>query len=248
MSELTPIKDETHKGCLVLRHLQAEGSCMFGAVLADRGYRMKTMNSTIDDLNEIDPLRPDILIVMGGPIGVYQAEHYPFLKQEMAVLKTRIEADLPTIGVCLGAQLIAQAAGSTVYKGDAGKEVGWIPLEMTDAAKACEFRHFDSEKTNMFHWHGDTFDLPDNATLMASSRDYQNQIFTIGQNICGFQCHPEVTASQLPEWFVMFVNQITGPNAVIDIETLRADTDRYIDALNAQSKLFFEEWLDKRGL
>ena len=236
------------KGALILTHLQSEGSCSLGSTLIERGFRIKTLNAPRLDMSTIDPLRPDLLVVMGGPIGVYQQDDYPFLKDEIEILKTRLEADKPTIGVCLGSQLMAAALGSKVYEGQQGKEVGWSPLNVTDEGRKTSASLLDAEHTNMFHWHGDTFDLPKTATLLASTDQYQNQIFQSGENGLGLQCHPEVRHDQLKEWFVMFTNQITGDNPLVPIDDLRAQTADYIQTLNTQASLFFNEWLEQRGL
>ena len=239
---------EKQKGAVIITHLQQEGSSMFGSIVQDRGLRLKTMNSSRYGLSGFDPLRPDLLIVMGGPIGVYQADDYPFLHDEIAILKERIKNDLPTIGICLGSQLIAAALGEKVYPGSQGKEVGWNPLNLTEAGQDSEAEILCGSKTNMFHWHGDTFELPKGAELLASTDLYQNQIFKYGNNILGVQCHPEVQKDQLGEWFVMFHRDITGDNPLIPIEELRKQTDEHIETLNTNAKLFFNHWLEQRGL
>ena len=234
------------KGALILTHLQQEGACTLGSLLIERGMRVKTINTPRFGAAHIEPLRPDLLIVMGGPIGVYQADDYPFLHEEMRVLKARIEADLPTIGICLGSQLMAEALGSKVRKGKRGKELGWKPLTLTEEGKNTPATHIESSKTNMFHWHGDTFDLPETATRLASTDLYENQIFSVGKNALGLQCHPEVQKNQLNEWMVMFNRDVSGENAAIPVHDLRAQTDEHIETLNRQAKLYFSEWLDER--
>lgn len=236
------------KGALILSHLQQEGACTLGSLLIERGIRVKTINTPRLGAGHIDALRPDLLIIMGGPIGVYQADDYPFLHDEMQILKARIAADLPTIGICLGSQLMAQAAGSKVRKAKRGKELGWHPLSLTEEGKNSPAKHIDASQTNMFHWHGDTFDLPDTATRLAFTEKYENQIYSIGKNALGLQCHPEVQAEQLEEWMVMFNRDVSGENAIIPLKALRAETTANIEALNRQAKLFFSEWLDARGL
>lgn len=236
---------EKHKGALILTHVQAEGSCMLGRTLNERGLNVKTLNVPRIDMREIDPLRPDLLVVMGGPIGVYQVADYPFIAHEIEILKTRLQADLPTIGICFGAQLMAAALGQKVYPGNI-QELGWNPLSITPEGMNTPARHFAPDKTSMFHWHGDTFDLPPQAKLLASSSTYQNQIFQIGQHGIGLQCHPEVRRERLKEWEVMFVSQVTGPNASLPLSRWRAETDMHIEALNKQAALFFNEWLEER--
>lgn len=236
------------KGALILTHLQQEGSCSLGRTLVERGFRIKTRCTPRAGLDGIDPLRPDLLVVMGGPVGVYQADDYPFLGQEIELLKARLEADKPTIGICLGSQLMAAALGAKVYPGAKGKELGWNPIRATEAGMNGSTRHLDQAQTNMFHWHGDTFDFPDGCTLLASSDMYENQIYQSGENGLGLQCHPEVTDEQLREWFVMFTGQVTGENPLVPLDDLRAQTAQEIDRMNWQASLFFNEWLSERGL
>lgn len=236
------------KGAMIITHLQQEGSCILGHTIVERGLRIHTRNSPRYGLDDIDPLRPHLMVFMGGPVGVYQSDEYPFLKQEIEFLEKRLAADLPTIGICLGSQLMATALGSTVRKGNLGKEVGWKPLDITAEGQEASARHLCGSKTNMFHWHGDTFDLPRGAKLLASTEQYENQIFSYGQNALGLQCHPEVQQQQLQEWYVMFQRDITGENPLIPVDELRAQTAQNIETLNTQAKLFFNSWLEEVGL
>ncbi len=236
------------KGALVFTHLRGEGASNIGRVMNDRGIRVNTINTPSYNLDEIDPLRPDVLVVMGGPMGVYQKDEYPYLKKEIEIIQKRLEADLPIIGVCLGSQLMATALGEEVYIGPQGREIGWFPLRVTPEGADTEARHFDGAKTQMFHWHGDTYKLPKGCTLLASSEAYKNQIYTYGKNALGLQCHPEVTSAQLEEWLVMFVGEVTGANAALPIEEFRRQTHANIDMLEKQTAIFFNEWLENRGL
>ncbi len=240
--------EHDQKGALIFIHMQQEGACTFGRTLIDRGMRVKTISTPRFNMDEIEALRPDLLVVMGGPIGVYQAEDFPFLKTEIDIIKKRLEAGLPTLGVCLGSQMMAAALGSKVYKGQQGTELGWKPLTLTEAGKDSPAKHLAGDQTQMFHWHGDTFDLPSGAELLASSAQYQNQVFAYGKHGLGLQCHPEVGAQQLEEWFVAFHEDITGEDALIPVHELRAQTRANIETLNKQAKLFLEAWLDEAGL
>lgn len=239
---------DNRKGALILTHLQQEGSCTLGKLLIQRGMRTRTMNIPRTDTSSIEALRPDLLVVMGGPVGVYQADDYPFLKDEITIIQKRLEAGLPTIGVCLGAQIMATALGAEVRCGEQGKEVGWQPLTITEQGKDSPAKHLSGDATNMFHWHGDTFDLPDEATLLASTDQYENQVYGVGKHGLGLQCHPEVCEDQLQEWFVVFQGDVTGENPLVPVHELRAQTARYIETLNKQATLFFDEWLNEAGL
>lgn len=236
------------RNAVIFRHTSIEGLGSFHHILRERGYNITIHTTPRTDLSGFDPLAPDLLLVMGGPIGVYQADLYPFLKDEIRIIQARIEQDKPTFGVCLGSQLIAKALGAEVYPGPQGKELGWAPLTLTENARGTEFELLGHEQTNMFHWHGDTFDLPEGAVLMGSSTLYQNQLFTYGENICGVQCHPEVTPDGLKEWWVALVRDVVGDDAPMPLDKVREETELYGETLTNQTRDFFMQWLDKRGL
>lgn len=132
---------------------------------------------------------PDLLIVMGGPMGVYDA--LPWLEAEKAFIHTAIERGVKVLGICLGAQLIANVLGAKVYP-HTHKEIGWWPVSLTSAAQQNPlFCHFPQECT-VLHWHGDTFDLPDDASLLATSTACKHQAFINGKgNAIGLQFHME---------------------------------------------------------
>ncbi|MFK7838973.1 MAG: glutamine amidotransferase [Bdellovibrionales bacterium] len=229
------------KGALIITHLQPEGSCTLGQTIVKRGMRIRTINAPRHGLDDIEALRPDLMVIMGGPVGVYQADDYPFLNQEIELVKKRLDANLPTIGICLGSQIMAAAAGAEVFKGE-NREVGWQKLNITQDGKGTIAEHLCGSKTNMFHWHGDTFDKPSGAKVLASTAQYKNQIYTIGNSL-GLQCHPEVQERQLQEWFVMFQGDVTGQNPLIPVQDLRKQTSKNIQTLNGQAEKFFNDWL-----
>jgi len=238
---------EKENGALIITHLQPEGACTLGQTIVERGLRIRTINAPRHGLDDIDALRPGLMVIMGGPIGVYQADDYPFLKTEIDLIKKRLDADLPTIGICLGSQLIASAMGEKVYKSEKGKQVGWQKLNINKQGKGTPIEHLCGSKTNMFHWHGDTFDMPKDAKHLASSDKYKNQAFSAGK-ILGLQCHPEVQEAQLQEWFVIFQRDITGENPLIPVHELRAQTAENIETLTKQARIFFNDWLEQVGL
>lgn len=140
----------------------------------------------IPSLNNID-----LLIIMGGFMNVEEEEKFPFLIEEKQFIKRAIEAGKKVIGICLGSQLIAAALGSNVYQSKE-KEIGFFPITFTDAALQHPlFNHFSKEYT-VFHWHGDTFDLPANAQLIASTSVCKHQAYLIGSNVMGLQFHFEM--------------------------------------------------------
>ncbi|XUJ33596.1 glutamine amidotransferase-related protein [Bradyrhizobium japonicum] len=111
--------------------------------------------------------------MLGGPIGVYETERYPFLTREIDLLERRLAQGLPTLGICLGAQLMAKALGARIYAGGV-KEIGWGSVTLTDAGQASSLKPL-AESAPVLHWHGDTFDLPDNAARLASNENYETR-------------------------------------------------------------------------
>ncbi len=131
----------------------------------------------------------DLIIAMGGPMSVNDELDLPWLRDEKQFIRDAIADDVAVLGVCLGAQLIASALGSRVYR-NAEKEIGWFPIE---AAAPTSATFTFAQTSNVFHWHGETFDLPSGAVLLAQSAVCRNQAFQLKQNVIGLQFHLEVT-------------------------------------------------------
>ncbi|EGD01890.1 glutamine amidotransferase, partial [Burkholderia sp. TJI49] len=163
-----------------------------------------------------------------------------------ALVKQRIDAGLPILGICLGAQFIARALGARVYPA-AQKELGWAPLSLTDAGRASPLRHLDGAATSMLHWHGDTFDLPGGAIHLAATPACRHQAFAWGQHVLALQCHPEILADHFEPWLIGNAGEIASTPG-IDACRLRADTAQYGPALEAAARTMFGEWLDSVGL
>ena len=226
---------------LAIRHVAFEDVGSLGPVLDSAGFSLRYLEAGYDDLTAIDAVAPELLIVLGGPIGAYEEHLYPFLSDELRILERRLKADRPTLGFCLGAQLIAKALGSRVYPGRR-KEIGWIPLTLTAEGRASPLAHLAPDKTSMLHWHGDTFDLPAGATLLASTPDCDNQALSLGRNVLAFQCHPEATVRGLERWFIGHACEIANTPGV-EVPQLRADTALHGPRLERQGALCLSEWL-----
>ena len=209
-------------------------------VLREHGYELRIVDATTEDLTALDPGEADLVVVLGGEMGAYETDAHPFLLDERALLRERLEAQRPTLGVCLGAQLMAGALGERVYKGNT-KEIGFRPVETTEAGAQSPMRHF--EGVPVVEWHGDTFGLPAEATLLASSSAYSNEAFSIGDYALAVQFHPEVTDEMHERWLVDGYNELTGEH--LDTEALRAERERYSAAMQEASRRAFSEWLEQ---
>jgi GMP synthase (glutamine-hydrolysing) len=228
------------KNAIAIRHVPFEDLGTLSAVLQQHNYQVTYLEAGRDRLDTIEPLTPDLLVVLGGPIGAYDTEDYPFLNDEKRLLASRLQADLPTLGICLGAQLMASALNARVYPST--PEIGWSPIELTSAGKASPLQHLSPERTSVLHWHGDTFDLPGGATHLASTPVCQNQAFSWGNHGLALQFHPEVTAVNLERWFIGHARQI-GTSPDLSVAGLRQDTARYAPALEAQAPHLWQAWL-----
>lgn len=233
--------------CLAIRHVAFEDLGFFADVLAARGFTIGYREAPLDDLGAADLRECDLLVFLGGPIGVYERDAYPFLGEEIALAEARLAKRQPTLGICLGSQIMAAALGADVYPGKAGKEVGWGTLSLTPSGLASPLSHLAPDRTRVLHWHGDTFDLPKGATLLASTDRYAQQAFSYEGAGLAVQFHPEVTAKGLEAWFVGHCCEI-GALRGTDVKALRAAAQRHAPALLRQGKLFFEAWLDSTGL
>jgi len=232
----------TGKKAWAITHVTFEDLGSFGHILAEAGFDLEYVNAATDDLDVIKPESDDLLIVLGGPISVNDAAEYPFIETELEILSRRLAADKPTLGICLGAQLMARALGAKVYPGQQ-KEIGWSPIHLTDAGSRSALRHLVGNDVCVLHWHGETFDLPDDAVHLASSALYSNQAFSYG-NALALQFHPEVTAHGLEQWYVGHTGEIHQTDG-ISVHQLRDDSARFADTLQARAYLFLVEWVEE---
>lgn len=230
------------KHVIAIRHVHFEDLGTFEDVLNSRGMETQYLEAGMDELSAIAPDGPDLLAVLGGPIGAYEEDVYPWLRDIKTLLAERIERGLPTLGICLGAQLIASALGARVFPGDK-RELGWGTINVTEQGMTSPLKYLSGSDYRVLHWHGDTFDLPDGATLLASSELYRHQAFSVGANVLGIQFHPEVREHGFDRWLIGHALEIAstpGQNA----GNLRQEMTRYARALARQASGVFNEWLD----
>jgi GMP synthase (glutamine-hydrolysing) len=173
-----------------LQHVPFEGLGSISTWMAEQNHSLSSTR-----LYANDPLPTvsdfDWLIVLGGSMNIYEEEQYPWLIAEKQLIKQAIEEDKIVLGICLGAQLIADALGSKVYAGQ-HKEIGWFPIKITEAVQQSDALEFLPAQLTVFHWHGDTFELPEKATRLAYSEGCLNQAFLYGEKVLGLQFHLEM--------------------------------------------------------
>ena len=228
------------KTLIAIRHVPFEDLDSFAAPLAARGYAIAYREAPVDDLAAPELAAADLLVVLGGPIGAYEESLYPFLKAELSLIESRLKEGRPVLGMCLGAQLMARAAGARVYPGK--KELGWAPLQLTEAGQRSPLRFIDSAM-KVLHWHGDTFDLPVGAALLASTERTPHQAFALGRHALALQFHIEASAEGLERWFVGHALEIATTQGV-SLAGLRADAAQCAPRLAPQARAALNSWLD----
>lgn len=227
------------KTCIAIRHLAFEDLGYFEDVLRESGFEPSYLDAPTADEDAIANADPDLLVVLGGPLGANDEEIYPFLGGELALLERRIERNRPTLGICLGGQLMARALGAKVAPG-IRPEIGWAPLALTAAGRESALRHLDG--VPVFHWHSDAFDLPEHGLPLAATPDCPTQAFALGPNLLGLQFHPEVTARGLENWYVGHYRALGAEDAP-KVADLREQARQHADALREHGERFLRDWL-----
>ncbi|MCW8208946.1 glutamine amidotransferase [Verminephrobacter aporrectodeae subsp. tuberculatae] len=227
------------KTAIALRHIHFEDVGTLDTVMLEHGYELRYIDPTLEKLDDPALQRADLLIVLGGPIGACDEQVYPFLEPELAVVRQRLETGRPLLGICLGAQLIARARGAKVYPLGI-KEIGFSPLALTPAGEDSVLAGLGD--TEVLHWHGDQFDIPDGAVRLASTPAGANQAFSIGPNVLGLQFHLEADARTLERWLVGHASELG--QAGIDPRALRADAARFGERLAGAARRVISDWLD----
>jgi GMP synthase (glutamine-hydrolysing) len=228
------------KTAIAIRHVHFEDLGVLGPVLWRAGYQVAYRDAGIDPLDPHDLAATDLLVVLGGPLGAYDDAAYPFLIEEMAAVYDRLERDRPTLGICLGAQIMARALGKRVYP-SAAKEIGWAPVILSEAGRHSVLAPL--EDVPVLHWHGDTFDLPDEVQRLAGTAAVPNQAFAIEDFGLALQFHLEVDPLQLERWYIGHAAEIAA-TAAIDVPTLRSQAAQYATALSRVAEQIFTDWLD----
>jgi GMP synthase-like glutamine amidotransferase len=229
---------------LVIQHVNLEGPGLLTPVLEKAGWRL--------DVRQMDKpgvwLPEDLdlykaLVILGGPMNVYEEEKYPYLSRLDSLIKQAITVQKPVLGICLGGQLIAKALGARVRKNSV-KEIGWYPVQLTSMGRQdAIFKGLPPEFT-VFQWHEDTFELPANATLLAQGSTCLNQAFVYGKNAYGFQFHLEVTFQMISAWSEAYADDLMEFGGKEAAKRLLTESLSYQTKLSETGTKFLTNWVN----
>jgi GMP synthase-like glutamine amidotransferase len=222
---------------LVLQHVAVEGPGTLASYLEARGWTLETVALYEGARLPEDAQEYQAIIVMGGPMGVYDEAEYPFLRDEHRFLTRVLAQGVPLLGICLGSQLLAKALGARVYR-NPQKEIGWYTVDLTPAGAVDPLFAGLTSPVPVFQWHGDAFDLPAGATPLASSPLCTNQAFRYGDRVYGLLFHLELTPDVIHSWLAAFHDELMRVQGIIDAARIVAEMPhRYVEYQQVRSRV-----------
>jgi len=232
------------KKLLVCQHVAFEILGTLDPLLRSSGFRIRYVNFSRHP--EAEPRLDGYhgMVVLGGPMSVDQVDEHPHLATEVRLIENAIDRDIPILGICLGAQLVARALGARVGRNHE-KEIGWYDVSPSEEGKADPlFSHF-SKAEKIFQWHGDTFEVPSEAVHLASSPTCRNQAFRYRENVYGFQFHMEVDEPLIERWLNVPIHraELEELEGRIDPDVIRRETPDHIARLKSLSDETFSNFI-----
>lgn len=229
------------KVILIIKHIDIEGPGTLGSFLIGKGFQLKTIDLGQGELLPEDTKDFQAVVCLGGPMNVYEEEKYPFLKEENIFIKKVLAEDIPFLGICLGAQLLAKASGAKVVKSPV-KEIGFFNVELTkDGQRDILFKGIE-RKFGAYHWHEDMFEIPTEGSLLATARGCPHQAFKIGKNTYGLQFHVEVTDKSIREWANEYLS--CHPDFLKVKEEMLATYKRIKESFNETAQVIYNNFLE----
>ncbi len=227
----------------VLQHAEPETPGLIAGALHERGIRVETIRSYAGEPVPSSMAERDGLVVMGGPMGVYEQSRYPFLREEIDLIRDALRVRKPVLGVCLGSQLLAAALGAHVAPGR--KEIGWYPVSLTEAAARDPLWRDAPQTFEAFHWHGDVFDLPPDSVLLARSDLTPVQAFRSGQAAYGLVFHMEMDEPMVRAMVETFDDELSEAGG--DAGVVLARTHAAVREMERVGRVVFGRWADAIG-
>ncbi|QRF63244.1 glutamine amidotransferase [Variovorax paradoxus] len=234
---------ERRKKAIAISHVDFEDLGSLHPLLQARGFDIRRVDAAVADWVELSGSEADLVVVLGGPLGIADIPAYPFLDNELAFIGRCLDAQVPLIGICLGAQLIASALGARVVPMGV-REIGFMPLELTRAGVASPLASIYGAP--VLHWHGDEFEIPRGAVNLAKTVIGNHQAFALGTNVLGLQFHLEMDSRYFERWLIGNAGELA--QAGIDPRRLRADAQKYGKEMAAAAGVVFGRWLDAAGI
>ncbi|MGE0616402.1 MAG: type 1 glutamine amidotransferase [Bacteriovoracia bacterium] len=217
------------RNMMIFQHVAHEPLGTLNPLLKKAGFKIRYLNFGRDG-----GLKPELegyngLIILGGPMGVYEADHYPHLREEMRGIEQALKLGIPILGICLGSQLLAQVLGATARKHER-REIGWYEVSLTQEGQADPLFAGCRPREMIFQWHGDTFDVPRDARHLAFTSGCASQAFRYGEKVYGLQFHLEVDQPMIERWLQVPGNQreLAEPGNAYSADQIRQDTERHI--------------------
>ncbi|MCG2708356.1 MAG: type 1 glutamine amidotransferase [Candidatus Omnitrophica bacterium] len=219
---------------VIIKHISIEGPGIIGEFFQNTKWQIEIVELQNGGKLPGDFASIEAIISLGGPMNVYEEDRFPFLKEEDILLRGAIKRDIPILGICLGAQLLAKACGAEVKKAER-QEIGWYKASLTKEGVKDPLFFGTSNELDVFQWHQDTFAIPEGATLLTTANLCKNQAFRFGKNVYGLQFHIEVTPSMVESWLNEYLDG-ENQSEIITSQKMLIDTYKKKEQFEKQAK------------
>ena len=231
------------KPVTIFRHIECEGPGYLDIVLQRHNIPVRLIAIDRGDIIPDTPENAGGVISMGGPMSVNDSDVW--IDRETRYIRQAIDQNLPVLGHCLGGQFIARALGAKISKNPV-REIGWFDVQHSEKVNQPEWLKNFHQPQTVFHWHGETFEVPDGAVRLLLSDHCENQAFIYKENVYAFQCHIEMTADMVNEWSTLYEDELALPSDTVQSRTeMLEGIPRYITQLNHLSDRIYENWIGR---